>query len=543
MSRLGSGSHAGGISRRRLLLLAGQAGAAALLAPLLAACGGGPAPAGGGVVSGGSAAAPSSAATKARSYEQLVLGITPSPGHLDPRISAGMPNHSHQWHMYDSLVWHNEKMEVIPWLAEKWEQVDARTMRLSLRRGVKFHNGEDFTGEAVKWTIENIKAPESKSGWKSMMAPVAEIKVLDSHTVDLVTAEPNRALLRNLFVVPMMSPRAARELGDKLTTQPVGTGAYRFVEYVPGSHLVMEANPDYWGKKPPTRSLKWRFIPEDGSRVASLEAGEVAFANNIPPDQIDRVKKLADTEIVETTTARIMYCGIRCDRKPWSDVRVRQAMNLAVNKEALVKDIMRGYGQVANAPLAPMVWAASTELQPWPYDPAKAKALLKEAGYAGETLNFGISNGRYIQDKQIGEAITGYLQEVGIKVNPDAPEFQTFYADVYKNEKSKYDMHLLGWGVINMEPDYQLKEHLHSKFTLRTGYRNPEMDKILDEARQSLDDAKAKDLYFKAQKLAWNDCNWIWLYYVPLINGQSKHLKGYRPQPDEFEMFTQAQYA
>ncbi len=545
------------VTRRRLLRLAGQGAGMALLAPLLAACGGGtaqPPTASSGAASSAATSAASSASKAAASSaassapakaaaaaDTMVLGITPAAAHLDPRIVLGMPNYSHVWHVYESLVWRDEKMETIPWLAEKYEQVDPKTMKLTLRKGVKFHNGEEFNGETVKWTLDNIRAPESKSLWKSMIAPIAEVKILDSHTVNLINSEPNRALLRNLAVIPMMSPKAVQEMGDKIATQPVGTGPYRHVDYVPGSHTTIEASPDYWGKKGLTKTLKWRFIVEDGTRIASLEAGETVFANNIPPDQVDRVKKIANADVVQSTTARIVYCGIRCDRKPWSDVRLRQAMNYAINKDAIVKDIMRGFGQVANSPLAPMIFASSTELKPWPYDPNKAKALLKEAGYGGEPLNFGIANGRYIADKQIGEAITGYLQEVGIKVQPDAPEFGTMIAEVFKNDKTKYDMHMLAWGVINMEPDYQLKEHFHSRYSLRTGYKNPQVDELLDNARTSMEDAKARDFYFKAQKLIWDDSPWLWIYYQPLINGQSKRLKGYAPKPDEYEMFNQAQ--
>ncbi len=302
----------------------------------------------------------------------------------------------------------------------------------------------------------------------------------------------------------------------------------------------MEANPNYWGKRPPTRSIKWRFIPEDGTRIASLEAGETVFANNIAPDQIERIKKMPNAEVVQSSSARFIYCGMRCDRKPLSDVRVRQAINYAVNKEAIVKDIMRGYGQAANSPLPPMIFAASTELKPWPYDPARAKALLKEAGYGGEPITFGIANGRFIADKQIGEAITGYMQEVGLKVNPETPEFGLMAVDILTNDKTRYDMHMTGWGVINMEPDYELTEHFHSRHSRRVRYKNPEVDQLLDQAR-ALDDAHAKELYFKAQRIIWEECPWVWVYYQPLINAQNKRLKGYAPQPDEFELFYRAQ--
>src|SRR5262249_19439727 len=178
----------------------------------------------------------------------------------------------------------------VPWLVIKWEQVTPTALRWHLRRGVKFHNGEDFTAESVKVSFEQYCAPNSRSPWKSQLVVVKQFKMSDPYTVDLITERRNRPLLRNSTQAMALSPRALKDLGDRFPTNPVGTGQMRFIEYRPGQHVLMEANPGYWGRKSSFGRLRIRFIPENGTRLAALEAEEVMMVNNVPPDQIGRLK-------------------------------------------------------------------------------------------------------------------------------------------------------------------------------------------------------------------------------------------------------------
>jgi peptide/nickel transport system substrate-binding protein len=224
------------------------------------------------------AAAGSAAALTARPFRsaraqgpELVVGMSLDPGHLDPRVEAGVPGWSIFSHMFDGFVFRDERTNPIPWLVTKWEQVSPTALRWHLRKAIRFHNGEDFTAESVEFSLEQYAAPTSRSPWKSRIGVIREHRIVDPHTIDLVTERPNRPLLRNSTSAMALSPRAFRELGERFPTNPVGTGAMKFDEYRPGQHVVMQAHPGYWGKKPGVLSDALPVRP--GERVPARRAG------------------------------------------------------------------------------------------------------------------------------------------------------------------------------------------------------------------------------------------------------------------------------
>ena len=492
---------------------------------------------GAGVASGGLVARPSRARA---SSGELVVAMSSDPGHLDPRVEAGVPGWAMFQHIFDGFVWRNERTDPIPCLVTKWEQVSPTTLRWTLRRGVKFHNGEEFTAESVKLTLEQIGAPASRHPSRPRLQSIREIKIQDAYTVDLVSERPNRPLLRNTTSIHGMSPKAFRELGDRFGTNPVGTGPFKFVEYRPGQHLIVEANPAYWGKKPAFQRIRYRFIPENGTRMASLEAGEVMLVNNVPPDQLPRLKANPSLRVVVSPTYRVMFVGLRCDRAPFSDKRVRQALNYAIDREALTKGVMGGLAPISRAPLPDGIFGFNPNLPAYRYDPARAKKLLNEAGAAGATLNLGVPVGRYLLDKQVGEAVAGFLEEAGLTVKLEATSWSAYISEITKYEKSKYDAFLFGYAPTTGEPDHLIGDHFYSKAPKRTLYNNPEVDRLIVETRESFDTAKVQAAYFRLQELVWDDCPWIFLYEQPDINAVNKKLKWAGGRRDEYVLFHDA---
>ena len=249
------------------------------------------------------------------------------------------------------------------------------------------------------------------------------------------------------------------------------------------------------------------------------------MVNNVPPDQMGRLRNNPNLSVLASPTNRVMFVTIRTDRKPFTDKRVRQAMNYAIDREALTQGLMGGMAPISRAPLPSAVYGFHDGLTPYKYDPERAKKLLAEAGATGATFNFGAPNGRYLMDKQVGEAIAGYLEAVGFKVVFENPAWSTFVSEVTKFEKAKYDGYLFGWGVGSGEPDQLLGEHFHSANTKRTMHANAEVDRLIVDAREQFDDARVRADYRKAQEILWDECPWIWLYEQPEILAINKKLR------------------
>jgi peptide/nickel transport system substrate-binding protein len=283
-------------------------------------------------------------APQAAGDKDLNVALSIDPGSMDPRIVWNMPGMSLLGHIHDHLLFVDEKGTLIPQLATSWEWKTPTTLRFNLRKGVKFHNGEPFNAESVKYTLDSSMAPDSKSPHKSFLGSVESVQIVDQYTVDIKTKAPARPLLRNLTYSQMMAPKGTPALGKDIATKAIGTGPFKLVEYVPGQRVVMERFDEHWGPKAASRRLVFRIIPEDGTRLAALQAGEVAFVNNVPFDQIRRLDSDPSTKVLVDPGDRIVFLALRSDREPFSKREARLAMNHAIDREAIVKHILGGRG-------------------------------------------------------------------------------------------------------------------------------------------------------------------------------------------------------
>jgi peptide/nickel transport system substrate-binding protein len=496
-----------------------------------------------GALTAGAAGAQS--ARPPRTDVKMGISVDPvTPG--DPRlVSGGLGGLSQAInHVYETLVVRDERMQSAAGLAERWAQSSPTTLRLFLRKGVKFHNGEPFDAQSVKYTIDSVLAPGSRSVWRSQIQAIKEVAIVDPHTVDVKTERPYRPLVRMIANVPIVPARAAQDLGDKLATTPIGTGPFLHGEYVSGDHWTVRANPAYWGPKPRIQELTWRYVRDDGARVAALLAGDVDVINNVPPDQIARLKASERVTVESVVSTFIIHVGMRTDRPPFSDRRVRQALNYAVNKEAIVEKLLAGVGRVADSPLAPTL-PYRQSFGAWPYDPERARALLKEAGYDAKArpVVFGTAVGRYIKDREVGEAISGYLQAVGFEHRFETPDWPSYFGEVMGGGRSKYDMFLLGYGPQSMEPDQLLSFGFQSAPNLNaSAYKNPQVDALLADGREAFDEARLRATYGSLTRLIWEDAPWIWLHYQPEITGFARALQGYGPRADSFWYLAKASW-
>jgi len=440
-------------------------------------------------------------------------------------------------HIYDRLLDRDAKTyKPKPMLAESWRTVNDTTWEFKLRKNVKFHNGEPFTAQSVKATIDYALDPATKSHYAAAAywGLVKEVQVVDDFTVRFVTSKPwptmvDSAALTNSLIMPA---KALKELGpQKLAEKPIGTGPFRFVEWRRDERLVLERNPDYWQGPADASKVTFRFIPEFSARMAALLSGEIDIMKDVPPHAVEAIEKSGRATLRATVSSRINYLAlVNLKPGPMQDLRVRRAMNHAVDVEELIKQVLKGRASRMCGPLAP----ANVDYSPaecYKYDPARAQALFKEAGVDPTKLALTLDtpSGRYPLDKDVSLAIAAQLQRLGIKTNVVVNEWGT-HLDKIKNRNTG-DMFFLGWG-----PALYGEATMHPLFLADQTYSSYGNNKTLDEkiARaQTLLEPKARAAaYAELQRLVRDEAPWVFLWQQHDLYGVTKQIE-WTPRADE----------
>jgi len=450
-------------------------------------------------------------------------------------------------HVYETLVWYDDKGNVIPWLAERWEvSPDGLTFTFYLRKGVKFHDGAEFDAYAVKANADRWADPNVRVPLRGQL-PLKGAEVVDKYTVKIYFDKPYAPALRAFaWYLLITSPKVIEKYGNSTITEAIGTGPYKFVSWEKGKRIVLEVNDNYWGDKPYIKRIEWLIIPDATTRVAALLAGDVDFAYNLPPTDMERVRG-AGLQIVTPVSNRIMFIAI-LPKGPLADPKVRQALNYAIDKKAIIDGVLYGLGVEARAPLPPHFFGY-VEMPPYIYDIEKAKRLLAEAGYPqGFKVTLLHPTGRYLQDKQVAEAVQAYLSKIGVQVELRTMDWPSFVAELRKPlAETKHDMVLLGWGPGVADAHLTLYGQFHSSQAPPKGlaaahYSNPEVDALLDQAARELNEAKRLELYKKAIETIWWDAPWIFLYTQKWFYGASANLKNFIVFVDGEQIFFHKAY-
>jgi len=459
----------------------------------------------------------------------------------------------------EPLIILNPDMELQPRLATSWEFVSDTTLRFYLRKGVTFHDGTPFTAEAVKFTFDRALFGEPRANWASLGAdPITEIKVIDDYTVDIITGNPYGPILSTMAMVytGIVSPTAVEKYGDEYGRHPVGTGPFKFEEWRTRDHITLVANENYWRGRPALDKVIFRVIPEEGSRMLSLQTGEVDLVLNPSPAELPAFAADPAFNIEETNGLRIFYLEFNLSQPPVDDIRVRHAVAYAIDKASILEHILEGAASPTKTSLlAPGVFGFygwDTE-EMYPYDKQKAIALLNDAGWVDEdgngfvekngeelVLSFMPAKGRYLKDIEIAEAIQAQLGEVGIRVKLDIFEWATAFS---KSRSAELPYHLLsfGWVTTNADADYTLHSMFISELTPPTGwnsfrYVNTEVDRLVKLGRVTVDQDERKEIYARAQSLIAADCPFVPIYTTKEIAVLSKDVQGLRMHPVEYNL-------
>ena len=467
--------------------------------------------------------------------KEVVVGFGAEPRTLLGVTIVDWTTNSQLEHIYDRLLDRDAKtLQPKPMLATAWKVVNDTTWEFTLRQGVKFHNGEPFTAQSVKATMEYLKDPAHKTHYAAYWKQIKDVQIVDDYTIRFITDGPwpsliDRASLTDFLVMPA---KALKEQGvQALAQKPIGTGPFKFVEWKRDERLVLERNPDYWAGPADVSRVTFRFIPEFSSRMAALLSGEIDIMKDVPPHAVEAVDRSGRAKVRSTVSSRINYLAlVNLKPGPMQDVRVRRAMNHAVDVDELIARVLKGNATRMCAPLAPAnVDFSKTDC--YKYDPARAQALFKEAGVDPKTLSLTLDtpSGRYPLDKDVSLAIAAQLQRLGITTNVVVNEWGT-HLDKIKNRKTG-DLFFLGWGPAlygqgTMEPLFKGDQ------TYASYGNNKTVDDKIAKAITVVDPKARAAAYADLQQVLREEAPWVFLWQQHDLYGVATHVE-WTPRADE----------
>jgi len=456
---------------------------------------------------------------------------------LDPSVETHRSSGAIQNTIMETLAVYDASNVLQPLLAEKWRSTDPNTWRLTLKRGLKFHNGEDFTAESVKMAVDVFNASKGFAG--SWFQFIKEVKPVDSHTVDIVTKSPTPILPQTLAFLYAFPPKYFKEVGaDAFGQKPVGTGPYKFVEWAKGEYIKVKADPAYRGGAPKIEEITFRTAPEASTRVAMLETGRADIIMNVPPQMIERVEK-AGARVETAQSNRRVFVEFNRFDPILKDVRLRKALNYATDVEAIIKSIFAGRAYRATDILRPaMPGYSKGNVQGYGYDPAKARELMKQAGRPnGFETDLYVGVGRLTLDKELAEALVGQWEKVGIKARLHPMEWAAFTTEAFRGQMP--GMHILSHAPLWWDADFTWQNHFWSRATWKYAH-TPKGDQMFEAQRTEMD-PKRREALQQALEKYWveEECAWIILYDQQDIYGVSKRIQ-WKARPDELMKFDEA---
>jgi peptide/nickel transport system substrate-binding protein len=473
----------------------------------------------------------------------IAQGVDPST--LDAMNQQETPASVVATHIYDTLVERDQSLKLAPALAAELPKLIAPTVwEIKLRRGVKFHNGEDWNAEAAKYSLERAKDPAMRGS--SNFKPLERVEIVDPYTVRVHTSKPWPIFVNALTQrqASMYPPKAyAGKDSAYISKNPIGTGPYRFVRWSKDEEIVLEANEQYFRGAPRIKTVVFKPIPDDAVRVAALQNGEVDVAVNIPPHLakiIDNHPKIFLSTAPSIRTIQLMFYTHQYDTQnklvgpyqgPTADRRVRQAITYAVDADEIIKTVLDGKAQRVATMLPSMHFGFDPSLKPIKPDLAKTKKLLAEAGFPnGVEIAFNGPQGRYVRDKEVAEAVAGQLTKAGIKTTLRTYEFVSYLNNMVYVHKAG-PVWLIGWGQPMMDAE-GIYVPLFRSGSLLANYSNADLDGMVDEAQRTMDEKKRLDLYHRINKLWIEDAAAVPLYQQIDLYGASKRLN-WKARSDE----------
>lgn len=474
--------------------------------------------------------------------DEIIIGFTSDALTMDPANHRARTTEIILRDMYDGLVVRDSSMEVVPQIAESWEQLDTVTYDFILKKGIKFHNGDLLTAEDIKFTFDRIISEGAIGGQtsprKSLLGSLKETKIIDTYKIRFILENPWPVFPAFLPWQEIVSKKFTESVGaEGMGTKVNGTGPFKLVEWIRGNRIVMERFDDYYGGssmiepvgKAKVKRVIWKIIPENASRVAALLSGEVDIINEVPTHSIKQIERNSNTKIMTVNGTRSNFLALNNTRPPFNNVKVRKAMCHAINIDLIIEKILNGNATRINSILSPDAFGHNPNLMAYEYDPAKAKKLLAEAGYPeGINVELDVTNNM----KDIAETISASLASGGINAKVKVWEKSVIRPDWKKAEK-KRDMYLTNWGNGSLDPEGIMTPVLgtggRGNFS---GYSNQKVDELLDKAMIEIDQEKRASFYQNAEKILNEEVPMVFLWLPKEVYGVSARLGAWEPKAD-----------
>jgi peptide/nickel transport system substrate-binding protein len=486
-------------------------------------------------------AASASAASASVQAGTLIVGRSGDSVKIDPNDIEDGESTMVTTEIFDSLVKYSPKqppLTIQPALAEAWDiSSDNLQLTFKLRQGVKFHDGTDFNADAVMFTFQRMSDPTNPyhkgqfvywhDNFGGFPGNLKSIDKIDNNTVKLTLSQPDGEILPklSLFFCNIISPTAFKKDPVNFFKNPVGTGPFKFKEWLQGDHITVTANPDYWGGPPKLNSIIWRVIPDNAARAAEMQAGSIQVGEIAAVD-IPNLQKNSNITIIEQPAVSTGYLALNLNDPTFKDLRVRQAFAYAINRQPIVDAFYGGLGQVPTQFQPPSILGYNAGLKFYDYNPTKAMQLLKDAGQANLTIDFwymSVTRGYFPDPKGIAQAIASDLAKVGIKVNLKTEDWAAYLSD---RTKGKFGLYMLGWGSDNGDPDDYLG-YFFKAVKPEFSYDNAKLRDLLTKADQVIDPKLRTPYYQQAAQILNDDVPVIPIAWAKGVGVARKNVQGY----------------
>jgi peptide/nickel transport system substrate-binding protein len=460
--------------------------------------------------------------------DTLTVALTGDFPSLDPSKDSSPLGSNYRLNVFNALTAVERDGSISPRLAESWTRSDDLTQwTFKLRPGAKFHDGSDFTAADVKFTYERVLA-DATSPVRTFARIVKAVDVVDDHTVKFTLAQPYAIFERQATFIYIMSKTYFDKVGDQgYATKPVGTGPYRMVEWVKADRMIVEANPNYWGGAPQIRRATFRPVPAEASRANALLSGEVDLVPELSPSLMAQFRSSATVKVAVAPGIRIVHVSMDPNKPPFNNPLIREAVDYAIDRKTISERLLRGVGVPSGSMLPPSAVGYDPALQPVPYDPERARNLVKQAGYAGEPIRINYPNNNFAMANEVVQAVAGYMTAAGLKVSLNSMEFTAFFPLWLQSKLDNMFFFAYGSSQYHAEGVLSIIYEQGSQ----TYQADPEIDRITKEQRAEKDPERQKQLIARAFRRSNELRTYLPLYNLQQVYGVKNGIE-FTPFPD-----------